>query len=249
MRRCWLVLLVLGAGCATVSRVERPGGLEIITLTHDNANVHVVKQGGAAFLFDSGYEKNAGLLEADLRALGIDPATLKAVVVSHAHADHAGGARFFHTHFGVPVVLGAGDEAMFAAGENEPLCPQGLIANLRRRGDQAGHYTGSTADVVVSGTLDLKELTGIDAKAVLVPGHTKGSVVVVVGDVVLVGDLLRGSLVGSGAATHFFMCDLEDNRRNVARVMNELAPGAAQVFPGHFGPVTPQSVREHFEVK
>jgi glyoxylase-like metal-dependent hydrolase (beta-lactamase superfamily II) len=229
-----------------VQRFPRADGLEVITLTHDATNVHVVKQGDAAFLFDTGYEKHGEAVEADLRALGLDPAKLKAVVVSHAHADHAGAARFFQQHFKVPVVVGAGDEPMFAAGQNEPLCPQGLIANLRRSGDQAGHYTGSTPDVVVSGELDLKELTGIDAKAVLVPGHTRGSVVVVAGDVVLVGDLLRGSIIGSGAETHFFMCDLEENKRNVARVLSELAPKAATVFTGHFGPVTPEAVREHF---
>lgn len=244
-----LVAVVFISGCTTTTRFTRPDGVEIITLTHDSTNVHVVRKDGAAFLYDSGYEKNGVLLEADLRALGIDPRTLKAVIISHAHADHAGAARYFHTMFGVPVVLGSGDESMFAAGENEPLCPQGFIANLRLKEDQAGRYQGSTADVIVTGELDLKPLTGIDARAVLVPGHTKGSVVVVVGDVVLVGDLLRGSIIGAGAETHFFMCDLEDNRRNITRVMKELAPNAKQVFTGHFGPVSPESVREHFDVK
>ncbi|MFT3712088.1 MAG: MBL fold metallo-hydrolase [Archangium sp.] len=244
-----LVALLFVSGCASSTRFARPDGLEVITITHDSTNVHVVKKDAAVFLFDSGYEKNGPQLEADLRALGIDPASVKAVVVSHAHADHAGAARFFHTHFGTPVVLGSGDEPMFLAGQNEPLCPQGLIANLRWREDQSGHYTGSNADVIVTGELDLKPLTGIDARAVLVPGHTRGSVVVVAGDVLLVGDLFRGSIVGSGAETHLFMCDLEENKRNIARVMKEIAPQAKQVFTGHFGPVTPESVREHFEVK
>jgi len=70
---------------------------------------------------------------------------------------------------------------------------------------------------------------------------------VTVGDVVLVGDLLRGGIIGSGAETHFFMCDLEGNRRDVKRVFTQLAPEAQVVFVGHFGPVTPDAVRAHFE--
>jgi hypothetical protein len=31
--------------------------------------------------------------------------------------------------------------------------------------------------------------------------------------------------------------------------MKDVAPNARQVFTGHFGPVTPESVREHFDVK
>ncbi|MBL8913638.1 MAG: MBL fold metallo-hydrolase [Archangium sp.] len=243
-----LVLLSGLLGCASVSRVER-GGIEVITITHDNTNVHVVKQGQNAFLFDSGYEKNTAKLEADLRSAGIDPAKLKAVVVSHAHADHAGGARYFKTTFNVPVVLGSGDESMFGKGENEPLCPTGLIGSIRHAEDQAGKYVGSTADVFVTGTLELKELTGIDAKAILVPGHTRGSVVVTVGDLLLVGDLFRGSIGGYGAAMHFFMCDVEENKRNINKVMTEIAPRTSQVFVGHFGPVSAESVRSYFDVK
>ncbi len=242
----WLAFAVLSlCACSAPARFVR-GGLEIRTFAHDSTNVHLVMQDGNAFLFDSGYEKNAPQLEADVRAAGVDPAKLKAVIVSHGHADHAGGARYFHTRFGVPVVVGMGDEGMFTAGRNEKLCPTGLIANLRARKDQDATYTGSTSDVLVNGALDLKELTGIDAKATLLPGHTSGSLVVTVGDVVLVGDLLRGGIVGSSAETHFFMCDLEDNQRGVMKLLTELAPAAQLVFVGHFGPVTPEAVRAHF---
>lgn len=237
--------LVSLMGCAGPTHFVR-AGVEVHTFTHDATNAHLVVKDGAAFLFDSGYEKNAALLEADVRAAGIDPAKLKAVIVSHAHADHAGAARHFHQHFGVPVVIGEGDQGMFTTGKNEPLCPTGLIGNLRRRGDEGASYTGSAPDVVVADSLDLKELTGLDAQVTRVPGHTGGSVIVTVGDVALVGDLLRGSIVGSGAETHFYQCDLEQNRSTVARVLQDLAPGAQLFFVGHFGPVTRESVQEHF---
>jgi glyoxylase-like metal-dependent hydrolase (beta-lactamase superfamily II) len=67
--------------------------------------------------------------------------------------------------------------------------------------------------------------------------------------VVFVGDLLRGSVVGSGAETHLYMCDLEANKRDIANLLTVEAPAATLVFPGHFGPVTRESVMDHFDVK
>jgi hydroxyacylglutathione hydrolase len=232
-------------GCAGPTRFAR-AGFEVHSFTHDSTNTQLVVKDGAAFLYDTGYEKNAPLLEADVRAAGVDPAKLKAVVISHGHADHAGAARYFHTHFGVPIIVGDGDQGMFSTGKNEPLCPTGLIGNLRHRGDETATYTGSSPDVIVADTLDLEELTGIDAKVIHLAGHTSGSLIVVLGDVALVGDLLRGSIVGSGAETHFYQCDLELNRRDVERVLKELAPAAQLFFVGHFGPVSREAVADHF---
>ena len=237
--------LIVFVGCAEPSRFARTS-FEVHTFTHDATNAHLVVKDGAAFLFDSGYAKNAPLLEADVRAAGVDPKNLKAIIISHGHADHAGGALSFHQQFGVPVIIGDGDQGMYATGKNEPLCPTGLIGNLRHRGDETATYSPSAPDVIVTDTLELEPLTGIPGKVIHQPGHTGGSLIVVVGDVALVGDLFRGGIVGSGAETHFYQCDLELNRHNVVQVLKELAPAAQLFFVGHFGPVSREAVAEHF---
>lgn len=240
-----LMLLMLLSGCSVATKYTRPNGLEVVTITLDSSNAHLVKENGNAILVDAGYEANASKLEDEVRRAGIDPSTqLKGIVVTHGHADHAGGARYFQQKFKVPVFVGLNDETMFSTGKNEPLCPVGFIANTRHQQDESATYTGSTADVLVEDVLDLKATTGIDAKVRRLPGHTRGSVIVTAGDVVLVGDLFRGSVIGTGAETHFFMCDVEGNRRDVMKLLSEVT--ADTFFVGHFGPVTRASVQQHF---
>jgi metallo-beta-lactamase class B len=44
-----------------------------------------------------------------MRKLGLDPANIKYAVVSHAHPDHDGGARFLQEHYGTRVIMSPAD--------------------------------------------------------------------------------------------------------------------------------------------
>src|SRR5215470_16392242 len=44
-----------------------------------------------------------------LKKLGFDPANIKYAVVSHAHIDHIGGAKFLHDTYGTRVAMSAAD--------------------------------------------------------------------------------------------------------------------------------------------
>jgi metallo-beta-lactamase class B len=44
-----------------------------------------------------------------LKTLGLDPATIKYVVISHGHSDHSGGAKFLQDRYNAHVILTAAD--------------------------------------------------------------------------------------------------------------------------------------------
>lgn len=50
-----------------------------------------------------------GAVEGGLAQLGLDPADIRYVIVSHAHSDHAGGARYLQDTYGARVVLSRAD--------------------------------------------------------------------------------------------------------------------------------------------
>jgi metallo-beta-lactamase class B len=57
-------------------------------------------------IFD--YSVEAEIVEG-LRKVGLDPADIRWVIVSHGHSDHAGGARYLQDRFGARVILSPED--------------------------------------------------------------------------------------------------------------------------------------------
>jgi hydroxyacylglutathione hydrolase len=235
------------AGCATSDAVTALlEGVTVHTFRRDYTNAHVVSRGDAFFMVDSGLEANAPALAEDLRRAGFEPARLRAIVLTHGHADHAGGAAWFRQRFGTRVIAGEADGPLLAAGANDHLCPTSDRARDRVAADQAARFTPIPPDVSVRTEVALEALVGIAGTVVPLPGHTPGSLVVTIPGAALVGDLFRGAIAGTSAEVHFYMCDLEDNRGDVRALLERLAPAATRFFTGHFGPVSREAVAERF---
>jgi metallo-beta-lactamase class B len=73
--------------------------------------VFVLRTSKGLILFDSlgSAEEARDRLVPGLRALGLDPAQIRYVVVTHGHWDHYGGAGFLQQAYGARVALGAAD--------------------------------------------------------------------------------------------------------------------------------------------
>ncbi|MEO5925111.1 MAG: MBL fold metallo-hydrolase [Bryobacteraceae bacterium] len=93
-----------------------------------------------------------------MKALGLDPAQVKLVIVTHGHGDHSGGSFYFQERFGAKVALTAQDWDMLRPADGKGKAQ----ANAPRR------------DVIaVEGqALTLGE---VSVMPVLIPGHTPGS--------------------------------------------------------------------------
>jgi len=104
------------------------------------------------------YSVEASVVEG-LERLGLDPARIRYVVVSHAHRDHVGGAQFLQERFDARVVLSAADWDLL---ESDP-----------------SPYPKPTRDIVAT---DGFELTLGDTTLTLwaTPGHTLGTLATVI---------------------------------------------------------------------
>lgn len=238
-----LLASALGLGCAT----NEGATVDVETFSKKFSQTQLVRAGDKAFLIDPGYQASAPKIEKRLLRAGVDPASLSAIILTHAHHDHAGAAKYFKDKYGTPIVAGAGDTMMLAAGgEPGELCPQGAIAKGRLKKDTAGRYEPVNADIVIAGPKQLADIAGVEGNITLIPGHTAGSLIVVAGTDAFVGDLFRGQILGFGAAQHFYVCDELDNLQTIQEVMADY-PDVERYHVGHFGPVSREELFRWFD--
>ncbi len=101
-------------------------------------------------IFD--YSVEAEVIEG-LRKLGIDPKEIRYVIISHAHADHSGGAGILQQH-GARVVMSEADWKLYEQGNDKVKAKR---------------------DIVATDGYEIK-LGGKTVRVHLTPGHTHGTV-------------------------------------------------------------------------
>lgn len=242
------VLLALGTAtataCESVSEQRTVGDVDVLTIREEYASAHLVRRNGHTILIDAGLERHAEVLEQRLFDNDVDPASIEAIILTHGHADHAGGARLLQERYGIPVVVGVADQVLLDDGVEDDLCPTDDIGRDRLRDNGFEVFTPYVADLTVLESMDLREIVDMPGRIVSIPGHTDGSLTVVVDEAAFVGDLFRGDIFSATATVHFYMCDLDDNRRDIEDLLKGEAADVTTFFPGHFGPIDRGSVED-----
>ena len=241
-----VAVVVVGTGCDTTTERISEGGVDVTAIRLHYNNTFVIEKDGRRILVDTGLERDALALDGRLREAGIDPVTVDAVVLTHGHADHTGGARWLRAEYQLPIVVGAADDGLLESGGEDVLCPTDDMARGRLEQDSSERYAPFDADVLLDVDDTLAGTVGFDGDLVFLPSHTDGSLALVVGPHAFVGDLLRGDIFTATASVHFYMCDLDRNRRDIERLLDE-HPEVTTVYPGHFGPLARAEVEALLE--
>lgn len=239
-----LILAALSA-CGTPPHVAVPhsAGVVVATLALEWSNVHVVF-GRQPMIIDSGAYGDFPAIERGLVELGVRLGDVRCAVITHGHADHAGTARALQAH-GIRVIAGAGDRERFAHGSHGPHHPTGWFAHLLRFALPT-RYVPFTPDVEVVDRYDTARDCGVDGEVIATPGHTAGSLVVIVGGgkTAIVGDLFRGGLIHpTSPTTHFYQ---DDRARAHGQIRGLLARGVERFVLGHGGPIEAAAVAREF---
>lgn len=251
MTRALLALCcAFASACAAPTALvgQTKEGAPIIQLRLSISSVYLVKA-KTKILIDAGSAPDMPALLAGLAEHGVKPEEIGLVVVTHVHSDHAGMAAALQRDYHAKIMVGAGDKERAIAGHNDQLKPIGFTANLIRPMivDEIPPFTPDL--VVERAPVDLAPY-GLDAQVVALPGHTAGSIVVLLADdQAFVGDLLAGGFLGGvlapgRAGEHYYHADRRRNRRNIDAL---IARGVRTYYPGHGGPVDLASVKAAFQ--
>ncbi len=93
-----------------------------MAMTHSqDCNVYAVRGEDGFVLVDSGVGLTPELIEENLRVDGLEPEHLKMILLTHGHADHAGGAAYFQKKYGVQIVGPLAEKAFVEQAQEGPL--------------------------------------------------------------------------------------------------------------------------------
>jgi glyoxylase-like metal-dependent hydrolase (beta-lactamase superfamily II) len=225
---------VLGRSAVTLAR-----GIHLLGGVFPSV-VYALESSDGLVLIDSGVKADASTVKRELATLGLDWRRVRAVLLTHAHLDHSGGAEFLRTSTGAMIYAGKGDAAVLRAGGPR----EAYFSTFDMPGNTA-HPT--TVDVELEGD-ECLAFGDVRLQVLATPGHTPGSLcyllvrknlrVLFTGDVVmkLRGDDVPDELAKPlGTYTAYLAPRYRGNARDFLASLLRLRtiPVPDLVLPGH----------------
>lgn len=170
-------------------------------------NTYIVHHDGSdkCVIIDAGYE--AAVILRSLDRLGL---TAEGILLTHGHFDHVGAVRSLAAELECPVYICAGDLSM------PPMMTAGPL-----------YYT----DTYTEGSR--LNLAGLDISVLHTPGHTPGSVCLLIENAMFSGDTLFAGSCGRTDLPGGSWSTIQDSLKRLARLEGDYA-----VYPGHGGSST-----------
>lgn len=206
-----------------------------------DVNIFFIRKGDTLIAIDAGYKNHPGLLTR-CKKIGVDPAQVKALFLTHADPDHAGGLDIRQTnHFsGADVYVGEIEENYLTNRfHRKQIGPIGLKNSVVI---QSGYHLLKDGEVTQIGDLKIQ--------ALLVPGHTLGHLCYLVDDMLLfTGDSIALNKDGGWCFFALFNYDSQLNIKSLRALKERLdLSNIRYVFTSHNGYTDDiQSVFRHID--
>lgn len=199
---------------------------EIEMIKSMGANCYLVRENGRAILVDTGTKQDKSrIFEAAKKA------RLSLVVLTHGHIDHTANAAFISRELAVPVAMSEKEYRQLKSGSFEPMTARTfsgklMLGIISRMNDLPESFEPS---FFLSDGDCLKDY-GVNASVIALQGHTSGSIGIITGEGIIVGDALMNMF---SAGKPMFYANREDMEKSAAKISES---GAKTVYFGHGAP-------------
>jgi len=183
-----------------------------------DCSIYAIDSGNGIVLIDAGCGLEPELIEANLQGDGIDPRSIKAIVLTHTHADHAGGCRGWKARTQCQIIAPEGERAAIEG--NDPTTLEEL-ETAKRAGIYPSDFVYQFVPVdAVARDGETLAFGDLRLRAIEIAGHSPhhtcywteldGKRILFSGDAVLYGgSLLLQNIPG---------CSLDNYRRDIGKL-------------------------------
>lgn len=203
------------------------------------SNAYLLVGNHRPILVDTGSPGDERKIENGCATAGVDPRDFALILHTHVHSDHFGTTAHFAALARCPVCYHENDRDLAAQGHNGRLRGVGLRGRLMAPFFSRTAFKSIPADLHATEGRRLDDF-GVSATVLHTPGHTRGSISIVMDDGdAIVGDLLMGGYIGGAFRPgkpnfHYFAEDRAFAMRSLDRV---LALTRGKLHVGHGGPL------------
>ena len=198
-------------------------------------NCYLIQTDAGYILIDTGGSNKRSDLQKELESAGCKPGHLRLIVITHGDFDHTGNAAYLRKRFGTKIAMHRDDSGMIErgdmfAGRRKPHILIRMMLPITSLVFRFGKSERCKPDLHIEDGYDFSE-HGFDAKAIHIPGHSKGSI----GILTASGDLFCGDLLVNSdkPVLNSIIDDLGSAKASVEELKRL---GINTVYPGHGKP-------------
>ena len=215
---------------------------EIIPINLGFVKAFLIKGDSKLILVDTGISGSENRIIKKIKNMGFNPSQISLIILTHVHPDHAGSVKALKTITGAKIAVHKDDAPYLTRGESAAAVPVSSFGKLFGSITKliSPRFEGVKPDILIENELSLNSF-GIKGKVLSTPGHTEGSVSILLDSgACMIGDILSsfGKLNYSPFAT-----DMEKLKLSLLKIMNSTAKN---VYVSHGGVYSMALIKNRF---
>ena len=221
---------------------------DILLIRAGMSNIYLIPNKDRSILVDTGRRNHASEILNNIKKFGLKPSDIALIILSHSHFDHSGNLKELKKLTGSKIMVHEKEAKNLKSGYT--IIPKGTVnftkgiswfgRNVFRF---IGKYPAVTPDIIINDHFDLSEWN-IEGYVFPTPGHTEGSVSVIVGKNAIVGDNLIN--VVYDRIFPVFANDVPELLRSWQKLLDT---GCINFYPGHGRMIKRQSLENNLEIR
>lgn len=211
------------------------------------ANIYLVETGNGVVIVDSGFSRAAHEVLRTIDQLGHTPGDVRLIFLTHAHIDHVGSAAELRRRTGAPIVLHRADVGKARAGKHNLPNGRGIGGKILEYAFNGTGlrmpYAAFEPDILLQEGQTLNEF-GLNGRVIHTPGHTLGSLSLLLDDgAMVIGDAIINQV---RVGMPMYGEDIElayDSLRKIHALRPRI------LYSGHGKPFSGDALARYFEIK